>query len=97
MQYQMRQKLFAWGDDFTIRTADGADACFVDGKIFALGDQLSFKDMDGHELAYIKQKLLARGPTYELHRDGELIALVRKQLFMLCHCTFSIDVPGPDE
>ena len=23
MRYQMKQKLFAWGDDFTIKAADG--------------------------------------------------------------------------
>ncbi|MEO8031817.1 MAG: LURP-one-related family protein [Gemmatimonadota bacterium] len=97
MQYQMRQKLFAWGDDFTIKTADGADAYFVDGKALSLGSQLSFQDMQGRELAFIKQKLLAWGPTYELHRDGQLAALVKQQLFTLFHCTFSIDVPGPDD
>ncbi len=70
MQYQMRQKLFAWGDDFTIKTADGTDAFFVDGKVFSLGHQLAFQDMAGHELAYIRQKLLAWGPTYELYREG---------------------------
>lgn len=34
MQYQMKQKLFVWGDDFTIRTGGGEDAF-----------QLSFQDM----------------------------------------------------
>lgn len=97
MQYQMKQKLFAWGDDFTIKTADGADAYFVDGKAFTLGDQLAFQDMSGRELAYIKQKLLAWGPTYELYRGGQLIAVVKKSLFTLFHCTFTIDVPGPDD
>ncbi len=97
MQYQMRQKLFSWGDDFTIKTADGTDAYFVDGKALSLGSQLLFQDMQGRELAFIKQKLLAWGPTYELYRDGQLAALVKKQLFTLFHCTFSIDVPGPDD
>lgn len=97
MQYQMRQKLFAWGDDFTIKTADDKDAFLVDGKAFSLGNQLSFLDMTGRELAFIKQKLLAWGPTYELFRDGKLAAVVKKQLFTLFHCTFTIDVPGPDD
>lgn len=97
MQYQMRQKLFAWGDDFTIRTADGHDAFFVDGKAFSLGHQLSFQDMSGRELAFIKQKLLAWGPTYELYRNGQLAAVVKKELFTFFHCRFTIDVPGPDD
>jgi uncharacterized protein YxjI len=97
MQYQMRQDLFAWGDDFTIKTAEGQDAYFVDGKAFTLGHQLSFQDMAGQELAYIKQRLLAWGPTYELYRGGQLAAVVKKELFTLFHCTFTIDVPGPDD
>ena len=65
MRYVMKQKLFAFGDDFTIKDENGRDAFFVDGKAFSLGDQLSFQDMQGKELAYIKQKLFAWGKTYE--------------------------------
>ncbi|MEO5799871.1 MAG: LURP-one-related family protein, partial [Gemmatimonadales bacterium] len=97
MQYLMQQKLLSWGDDFTIRDASGADHYFVDGKAISLGKQLSFKDMSGHELAFIKQKLLAWGPTYELYRDGAIAAVVKKELFTLFHCVFTVDVPGPDD
>jgi uncharacterized protein YxjI len=97
MQYQMKQKLFAWGDDFTIRTGSGEDAFVVDGKAFSLGNQLSFQDMDGRELAFIRQKLLAWGPTYEIYRDGQLTAVIKKALFTFFHCTFTVDVPGPDD
>ncbi len=97
MRYQMRQKLFSWGDDFTIKTAEGRDAFFVDGKAISLGNQLSFQDMQGNELAFIRQKLLAWGPTYELYRDGQLAAVVKKQIFTLFHCVFTIDVPGPND
>ena len=44
MRCVMRQKLFSWGDDFTIKTDDERDAFFVDGKAFSLGNQLSFQD-----------------------------------------------------
>lgn len=53
--------------------------------------------MAGNELAFIKQKLLSRGPTYEIHRDGQLYAVVRKELFTLFRCRFTVDVPGPDD
>ena len=52
----------------------------VDGKVFSLGDQLSFKDMAGKELVYIRQKVLDVGPTYEISRDGQLLATVHKEL-----------------
>ena len=97
MRYQMKQKLFAWGDDFVIKGDDGNDAFFVDGKAFSLGKQLSFQDMSGRELAFIKQKLLAWGPTYEIYRDGNRVAVIKKELFTFFHCTFTVDVPGPDD
>jgi uncharacterized protein YxjI len=97
MRYVMKQKLFCWGDDFTIKTEDGQDAFFVDGKAFSIGDKLSFQDLQGKELAFIRQRLLAWGPTYEIYREGELCAVVKKQLFTLFRCRFTVDVPGPDD
>jgi uncharacterized protein YxjI len=88
MRYIMRQKLFSWGDDFTIKTEDGRDAFFVDGKAFSLGNQLSFQDMNGNELAFIRQRLLAWGPTYEIYRGGEVQASSRS------HCSRSCDAPS---
>ena len=93
----MKQKLFAFGDDFTIQDADGRDAFLVDGKAFSFGDQLSFQDMQGRELAFIKQKIFAWGPTYEIYRDGVLAAVVKKELFTFFRCTFTVDEPGPDD
>ena len=97
MRYLMKQKLFCWGDDFTIKDDAGTDRFFVDGKAFSLGKQLSFQDMQGQELAFIRQKLLAWGPTYEIYRDNELFAVVKKELFTFFHCRFTVDVPGPDD
>src|SRR5512136_2705393 len=97
MRYLMKQKLFAWGDDFTIKDEAGQDAFFVDGKAFSLGHKLSFQDMQKNELAFIRQKLLAWGPTYEITRNGALAAVVKKQLFTLFRCKFTVDVPGPDD
>ena len=44
MRYVMKQKLFCWGDDFAIKTEDGQDAFFVDGKAFSIGDKLCHGD-----------------------------------------------------
>lgn len=53
MRYQMTQKMFALGDDFTIKDAAGHAAFNVDGKAFSVGDKLSFTDMSGNELAHM--------------------------------------------
>ena len=97
MRYLMRQKFLSWGDDFTIQDESGQDVFFVDGKVFSLGNQLSFQDMQGNELAFIRQKLLAWGPTYEIHSQGQLRAIVKKAVFTLFHCSFSVNVPGPGD
>lgn len=97
MRYAMKQKLFAWGDDFCIKDEQGRDVFFVDGKAFSFGDKLSFQDMAGDELAFISQKLLSWGPTYEIYRGSQLAAVVKKSLFTFLHCKFTVDVPGPDD
>jgi uncharacterized protein YxjI len=97
MRYVMKQKLFAWGDDFIIKNEEDQDAFFVDGKTFSLGDQLSFQDMQGNELAFIKQKVLSWGPTYEIYAGNLLRAVVKKELFTFFNCRFTVDVPGPDD
>lgn len=97
MRYVMKQKLFSWGDDFTIKNEAGQDVFFVDGKAFSFGDKLSFQDMQRNELAFIRQKVLSWGPTYEIYRGGNLAAVVKKELFTFFRCRFTIDVPGPND
>ena len=97
MRYLMREKVFSWGDDFTIRDEAGNDVFLVDGKAFSFGDKLSFQDMAGNELAFIKQKVFSWGPTYEVWRGDQLAAVVKRELFSFFHHRFTVDVPGPDD
>ena len=97
MRYLMKQKWLCWGDDFTIKNEAGENVFFVDGKAFSIGNKLSFQDMRKNELAFIRQKLLSWGPTYEITRNGELAAVVKKHLFTFLRCKFTVDVPGPDD
>src|SRR4051812_16854136 len=70
MRYLMKQKWLAFGDDYSIKTADGAEAFYVDGRAISIGDKLSMTDRSGREVAYIAQKIFAWGKTYEVYRDG---------------------------
>ena len=96
MRYQMKEKLWAFGDDFRIQDSDGKDIFFVDGKGFGLGKKLSFQDMQGHELAFISQKLLSFKSTYEIYRTGQIFAEVVKGLSFF-KSKFTVDVPGPND
>ena len=97
MRYLLKQKLFAFGEDFHILNENDEKVFFVDGRAFSLGHKLSFQDLSGNELVFIRQKLLSFGPSYELHRGGQLVATLKKKHFTLFHCKFAIDVPGPDD
>lgn len=97
MRYLMRQKIFAFGDDFTIKDEQGNDRFFVDGRALSIGNKLSFQDMAGQELAFIRQKLLSWGATYEIERPGVGSAVVKKELFTFFRCAFTVDVPGPGD
>lgn len=96
MRYVMKQKLFSFTDDYKITDADGKEVYCVDGKLLSLGKNLSFQDMEQRELAHIQQKLLNWGPTFEITHDGELVAVVKKELFTFFHCVFHVDEPGHD-
>jgi uncharacterized protein YxjI len=97
MRYIMRERILSWGDDFTIKDAEGREAYFVDGKVFSFGHKLSFKDMHGNELVRIDQQLLSIGKQFEIEHGGKTIARVKKKLFTPIRAKFTVDVPGPDD
>ncbi len=97
MRYVMKEKWFALGNDFAITDPEGRECFYVDGRVFSIGDKLSFQDQNRQEVAFIRQRLLAFGPTYEISRGGQHVATVKKKLFTLFHCRFSVDVPGPND
>jgi uncharacterized protein YxjI len=97
MRYLMRQKIISFGNDFIIKDASGQDRFLVDGKAVSFGNKLSFQDMDGNELAFIRERHLSWGPTYDIEVDGRTVAIVKKGLFTMLQCRFSVDVPGPDD
>lgn len=97
MRYVMKEKVWSFADTFTIKDAHGRDVATVAGKAWSLGDKLTFQDMAGRELAFIKQVMMTLRPTYELHRGGQLAAVVEKKAFTLFRAVFTIDVPGPND
>ena len=96
-RFIMKQDWLCWGNDYTIRDAAGEDVLRVDGRAISIGDKLTIEDMSGRELAFISQKLLSWGPTYEIWKGDRLAAVVKKHVFTLFRCQFTVDVPGPDD
>ena len=98
MRYVVKQQVFCLGDDFAIKDEDGREVFYVDGRAFKLLRQkLSFLDEAKREVAFIREKLLSLTPAYEILRDGEVAAVVKKDLVNLFRVGFTVDVPGPDD
>jgi uncharacterized protein YxjI len=96
MRYQLKQKIWSWGDTFVIRDEQGEPAFQVIGKVFSWGDKLSFQDMAGNEMARIEQRLLNLMPKYDVLIGGQTFAEIRQEWSWL-HKRFTLDVPGPND
>lgn len=90
MRYVMNQKVFSIGDKFVIRDEQGNDMYYVQGEIFSFGHKLSFMDISGRELLYIRQEHFTFSPTYQILRNGQPIAEIKKELFTFFHCKYDI-------
>ena len=59
-KYQMREKMFAIGDDYWIEDDAGERAFKVDGKALRVRDTFVLEDASGDELFTIQEKKLQR-------------------------------------
>jgi uncharacterized protein YxjI len=94
VRYVMREKIFAIGDDFTVKDDQGNDRFVVDGKVFSLGHKMIIRDMSGNEAATVHQDLLSLRHSYVITRGGKEIAEVKKKLLSVLHERFIVDTHG---
>ncbi len=97
MRYIIREKFFHLGEDSIIMNEAGQPVLDVDGKVLSLHNRLIVRDMRGNEVVRVQRRLLAIRPTYEVSRDGQELAEVRKQLISPFVDRFTVDIPGPDD
>ena len=78
---QVRERLFAFGDDFWIENARGRRVYLVDGKALRVRDTLLFKDMQGQERYKLQEKVARVRDTMTLYNaDGSTAATIKKAL-----------------
>ncbi|MDF2841179.1 MAG: hypothetical protein K0Q99_1951 [Clostridia bacterium] len=100
MRYLIRQRIFSFGDNFTIKDDQEYDRYIVQGKVFSLGDKLKIMDLDGNELFYIEQQIFRFLPEYFIYAGGQQMASVKKQLsfftpkFIIESVNGSYDIEG---
>src|SRR5512132_1868576 len=92
MKYQMRETMFAIGDDYWIETDGGQPAFKVDGKALRIRKMLILETPDGDEVLTIQKKMLSIHDTMEIQRDGMTVATVKKALLTPLRDRFSIEV-----
>jgi uncharacterized protein YxjI len=97
MKYQMREQMFAIGDDYWIETDAGEHAFTVDGKALRIRKTLILETPEGAELFTIQKKLLSIRDTMDIERAGEPVATVTKALLSPIHDRFSIAVAGGED
>jgi uncharacterized protein YxjI len=78
--YQMRQQLFAIGDDFWIENGAGQRIFKVDGKALRLRKTLILEDAAGRERYKIQEKLAHIRDTMEIEGASGRVATVKKAL-----------------
>lgn len=90
--FQMREKIFAIGDDFWIEDDNGNRAFKVNGKAARLRDTFILEDAHGNELFKIQEKKLSVRDKMTIER-GSTEATVHKRLIGI-RDHYVIDVDG---
>ena len=79
MKLYIKEKVFSWGDKFTVWDANGNERYYVEGEVFSFGKKLHIYDRSGREAAFIRQELLTWMPKYHVFVDGSQVATVRRE------------------
>ena len=93
MRLYMQQKIFTWGDRFSIYDENGEVVYTVEGEVFTFGKKLHLMDVKGNELLYISEKVFSFMPRYEIYRGDDLIAEVVRE-FRLFSSGYRVEYLG---
>ncbi len=85
MTLYIKQKLFSFGDKFTVYDEMGNDRYYVTGEVFAFGKKLHLLDTNGNELAFVHQKAFSLLPQFFIRINGEDVARVVKEFSLFRH------------
>lgn len=83
MKLYIKQKVFSWGDKFTVKDVHGQDRYMVEGEVFTFGKRLHVYDMHGREVAYIKQEVWSWMPRFYVFCGDRQVAEIKKEFTFL--------------
>ena len=82
MNLYIKQRVFSWGDKFSVYDENGNERFYVEGEVFSFGKKLHLYDLSGVELAYIEQEIFTFLPKYKVYRgDVEIAKVIREFTF----------------
>ena len=93
MKLYIKEKVFSWGDKFTVKDQFGEDRYIVEGEVFSWGKKLHVYDMAGNEVAFIKQEVWSFLPRYYVFCGDEQVAEIKKE-FSFIFPRYSIEGLG---
>ncbi|HSC02699.1 MAG TPA: LURP-one-related family protein [Solirubrobacteraceae bacterium] len=96
-RYQMREKLFAIGDDYWIETEDGQRVFKVNGKAMRIRETFILETPSGDELFKIQEKKLSIRDKMQIERGGETVATIHKALITPLRDRFAIELESGGE
>ena len=95
MKLYIKQKVFTWGDKFTVKDINGNDRYYLEGEVFSWGKKLHVYDINGNEAAFIQQKVFSFLPRYFVYVGDEQVAEIVKE-FSFLFPRYSIEGLGWD-
>ena len=79
MKLYIKEKVFSWGDKFTVKDEYGNDKYFVQGEVLSWGKKLHVYNTLGNEVAFIKQEVWSFMPRYYVFCNGMQVAEIKKE------------------
>ena len=79
MKLYIKEKVFSWGDKFTVKDEYGCDKYFVQGEVLSWGKKLHVYNTVGNEVAFIKQEVWSFLPRYYVFCNGVQVAEIKKE------------------
>ena len=79
MKLYIKEKVFTWSDQFTVKDERGNDRYVVEGEVFSWGKKLHVYDMTGREVAFIKQEVWSFLPRYYVFCGDRQVAEIKKE------------------
>ncbi|WP_405479700.1 LURP-one-related/scramblase family protein [Streptomyces sp. NBC_00009] len=92
MRYEVRERLFAVGEDYWIEDEQGHKAFLVDGKAMRLRDTFELKGTDGRVLIDIHEKMFALRDTMVIERGDEALAKIKRKRLSLLRNHYRVEL-----